>query len=328
LRRAYLSVVFAGIAVLLGGGAARAAGSKVPLLREVVVRGSSVYLADLLPERTPSAMRIPAERILIGRAPQPGSIRVFSADAVLRRLVNDEVFSEVEVPPQIVIHRSGRQITREEVAVAIQATLRHNKLLSNQLITPEDIWLMAPVMLSVDDAQLQVTRMELDPALRQIKFLLVSRADHSILPFVAMARSRVDLAQLDEAQDEPQGKTLDKPQDKAQDRAQAQAAGPAARSGEETRSVDTMTPASWIENLPGGLPVVRFDTPAQQRVRLVEAGKIARLRLISGPSTQLSLDVTALEPGAIGQRIRVRLRPTGKILEAQVTGWRQVEANY
>jgi hypothetical protein len=321
-------VGFAAIAVLLGGGASRAADSKVPLLREVVVRGSSVYLADLLPERTPSSMRIPAQRILIGRAPQPGSIRVFSAEAVLRRLVNDDVFSEVEVPPQIVIHRSGRQITREEVAAAIQATLRHNKLLSNQLIAPEDIWLMAPVMLSVDDAQLQVTRMDLDPALHQIKFLLVSRADHSILPFVAMARSRVDLAQLDEAQDKAPGKAQDRAQDKAQDQAQDKTAGPAGRTGEETRSVETMTPASWIENLPAGLPVARFDTPAQQRVTLVEPGKLARLRLISGPSAQLSLDVTALEAGAIGQRIRVRLRPTGKILEAQVTGWRQVEANY
>jgi hypothetical protein len=292
----------------MGGGASRAADSKVPLLREVVVRGSSVYLADLLPERTPASMRIPAQRILIGRAPQPGSIRVLSGDAVLRRLVNDEVLREVEVPPQIVIHRSGRQITREEVAAAIQATLRHNKLLSNQLIAPEDISLMARVMLSVDDAQLQVTRMELDPALRQIKFLLVSRADHSILPFVAVARSRVDLAQLDEAQDKE--------------------AGRARRTIEDTQSVEARSAAGWIENLPAGLPVMRFGSPAQQRVTLVEPGKIARLRLISGPSTQLSLDVTALEPGAFGQQIRVRLRPTGKILEAQVTGWRQVEANY
>jgi hypothetical protein len=292
----------------MGGSASRAADSKVPLLREVVVRGGSVYLADLLPERTPPSMRIPAQRILIGRAPQPGSIRVLSGDAVLRRLVNDDVLREVEVPPQIVIHRSGRQITREEVAAAIQATLRHNKFLNNQLIAPEDVWLSAPVMLSVEDAELQVTRMELDPALRQIKFLLVSRADHSILPFVAMARSRVDLAQLDEAQDKE--------------------AGRAGRTGEDTLLVETMSPAGWLENLPAGLPVMRFRSPAQQRVNLVEPGKIARLRLISGTSTQLSLDVTALEPGTFGQQIRVRLRPTGKILEAQVTGWRQVEANY
>lgn len=293
---------------MIGGGTAQAADSKVPLLREVVVRGGSVYLADLLPERTPSSMRILAQRIPISRAPQPGSIRVLSRDAVLRRLVNDEVLGEVEVPPQIVIHRSGRQITRQEVAAAIQATLRHNKFLSNQLIAPEDISFMAPVMLSVDDTELQVTRMELDPALRQIKFLLVSRADHSILPFVAMARSRVDLAQLDEAQDN--------------------AAGRAGRTGEDRRSVETMSPAGGIETLPAGLPVVRFDRLARQRLTLVEAGKTARLRLISGPSTQLSLDVTPLEPGAFGQQIRVRLRPTGRILEAQVIGWRQVEANF
>ena len=293
---------------MIGGGTSQAADSKVPLLREVVVRGGSVYLADLLPERTPSSMRISAQRILIGRAPQPGSVRVLSGEAVLRQLVNHDVLSEVEVPPQIVIHRSGRQITREEVAAAIQATLGHNKLLNNQLIAPEDISLMAPVMLSVDDAKLQVTRMELDPALQQIKFLLIARADHSILPFVAMARSRVDLAQLDEAQDRE--------------------AGRAGRTGEATQSVGTMSPAGWIQNSPAGLPVMRFGSPAQQRDTLVEAGKIARLRLISGASTQLSLDVTALEPGAFGQQIRVRLRPTGKILEAQVIGWRQVEANF
>ncbi len=293
---------------MFGSGTSRAADSKVPLLREVVVRGTSVYLADLMPERAPSSMRITAQRILIGRAPQPGSFRVLSGDAVLRRLVNDDVLREVEVPPQIVIHRSGRQITREEVAATIQAALRHNKLLSNQVIAPEDIWLMAPVMLSVEDAELQVTRMELDPALRQIKFLLVSRADHSILPFVAMVRSRVDLAQLDEAQDRE--------------------AGHAGRTGEDKQSVETRSPAGWVESLPAGLPVMRFGGPAQQRVTLVEAGKIARLRLISGASTQLSLDVTALEPGAFGQLIRVRLRPTGKILEAQVIGWRQVEANF
>ena len=293
---------------MIGGGTSHAADSKVSLLREVVVRGGSVYLADLLPECTPSSMRISAQRILIGRAPQPGSIRVLSGDAVLRRLVNHDVLSKVDVPPQIVIRRSGRQITREEVAAAIQATLRHNKLLSNQLIAPEDISLTAPIMLSADDAMLQVTRMELDPALQQIKFLLISRADQSILPFAAIARSRVDLAQLDEAQDTE--------------------AGRAGRTGEGTQSVEPMSPAGWIENLPAGLPAMRLGSPAQQRVTLVEAGKIARLRLISGASTQLSLDVTALEPGAFGQQIRVRLRPTGKILEAQVIGWRQVEANF
>jgi flagella basal body P-ring formation protein FlgA len=40
------------------------------------------------------------------------------------------------------------------------------------------------------------------------------------------------------------------------------------------------------------------------------------------------LNATALERGAIGQRVRVKIQPTGRVLDARVVGHGQLEAEF
>ena len=178
-----------GATLCLWGGVARASDAKTHLIRDAIVNGQSIYLSDLLPESSPSAVRIPAQEILIGRSPQAGSTRVLSGGDIVR-LVNDgNLLSQVDVPEQIVVHRLGHLVTREEVAEAIRRMLAGNQTFGNVQIAPEDVRFAARVTVSAEEAELHVTRVELDPALQEMKFWLASGAEPALLPFMAMAHA-------------------------------------------------------------------------------------------------------------------------------------------
>jgi flagella basal body P-ring formation protein FlgA len=61
---------------------------------------------------------------------------------------------------------------------------------------------------------------------------------------------------------------------------------------------------------------------------LVEPGKSAALHLSSSGGMQMLLDVMPLDRGTLNQTVRVKLPGTGKILHAQVTGARRLEATF
>jgi flagella basal body P-ring formation protein FlgA len=60
---------------------------------------------------------------------------------------------------------------------------------------------------------------------------------------------------------------------------------------------------------------------------LVTPGRLATLNIASS-NMQMLLIVNPLERGAMGQKIRVKLSGSGKILEGQVTGLGQLEAKF
>jgi hypothetical protein len=287
------------------GEVAQAARIKIPLIREAVVRGGSIYLSDLLPDTSPSEIRILARGILVGQSPQPGSTRVLSNDAMVRLLGDENLLNEVDVPDRILVRRSGRPITREEVMDAVRTTLRRNEMFTSVEIAPEALRFPADILVPTANADLRVTRVEMDRTLHLMKFWLVSGADPAILPFMVMARPRGGTSEL--------AKMLGLPP--------IHEPGTAAMS----QSDPEMQMRVAMENRLSGLH------PERQSVRYatdVEAGRIARLHLVSRTGTQIFLTVTALERGAIGQRIRVKIQTTGEILEAQVVGREQLEAAY
>jgi hypothetical protein len=170
---------------------ARAAAPVWEMLAEVQVAGESIYLSDLLPTLTPAEIRDPAGKISLGAAPPPGGTITLSAERIagfLSRAAREEIV----IPPAVVVHRSGRPLTRDEIVVALRSALRSNRLPGANTMEPEDVHYSAPVQVSAVDAQLEVRRIDFDPALKQARFLLASAADRRSLPFLVTASLRPD----------------------------------------------------------------------------------------------------------------------------------------
>ena len=289
--------LFLAAAILLAGTRLPGATGTISLLPEARVEGTAIYLSDLLPRQASPEMRAQAESILIGAAPQPGSLRALSGPAVAH-ILETAGAGTYTIPDQIVVRRAGRAITREEVIAAIRSSLNHNAL-SDMEFRPEDVSFSAPLIIS-GDPQLQVTRMELDSGLKLVKFLIRSRADSSLIPFLVTVRrsgSGAPLADL-------------KP-------AVPRTVAPASNG----RVADILTAAASAK-----ATGVEAEDTATTGPDVVFPGHTVRLNLISGASMRMSLDVNPLERGAAGQKILVKYPPTGKVFHVLVVGPGLVEA--
>ena len=304
---------FFATAVTVAAFAPLARASSISLLDQVEVRGNSIFLSDLLPPQVPAAMRTSTQRILIGVAPQPGSARVLDGSKIAGLIGGADSARDIDIPQRIIVRRSGRRITREEVVAAI-----HNSLVRSGLpdtaLQPDDLRVFPDVMASSNDAPLQVRRIDFDETLNQAKFLM---AERGALPFLVTAQFR-ETSLVEAATREPA--PVDLPQ-----------------TSDGSRQADAKRAAPPVEFAPSA----RDDAPAMLHLAsgslvnvhefagptLVEAGKPATLFLNSG-TMQMLLDVTALERGSLNQTIRVRLPGTGKVLRAQVTGSRRLEAAF
>jgi len=284
--------------------------SRVSLLDQVEVRGNSIFLSDLLPSQASALMRSSAQGILIGIAPQPGSTRILDGDKLAGMIGAANGVDEIDIPKQIIVRRSGRRITREEVIAAIRAALVHSGLPDADL-QPDDLRVFPSVMVSSVDASLQVRRVDFDDTLNQAKFLMAERGS---VPFLVTAQFRdTNLMQAATRESTPASVV-----------APASVDQPAAVAANADVAVSAVPAARPMLRLASGslVSVSQFASPP-----LVEPGKAAVLFLNSGTMRML-LDVTALERGSLNQTVRVRLPGTGKILYAQVTGERRLVASF
>src|SRR5271166_3926500 len=113
------------VSLLAGAAGAQANSPVCALLAETRVTGESIYLSDLLPAEISPEVREAAGKISLGAAPPPGSTLTLEGERIARSLPA-AARGELWIPPQVVVHRSGRPLTREEVVRAIQASLRHS----------------------------------------------------------------------------------------------------------------------------------------------------------------------------------------------------------
>jgi hypothetical protein len=269
-------------ACILGGGA-RAADAKVSLVRDAVVNGKSIYLSDLLPESSPGTVRILAQEILIGKSPQPGGSRILSSDEIVRLLSDANLSSQVGAPAQITVHRSGHLVTREEVAEAIRRS--QSGSIGSMQVSPDEIRLNARVTTLTEDADLRVTRTELDPTMHELKFWLVSGAQPTLPTFMAMIQTKC------------------------------------ASCGSQS-NLGTQAPKKPYGGRSGS------GGHANPGPAFVEQGKAANLHMIYGAEMQMDLTAISLERGSLGQTVRVKIKETGKILDAHVVGHNQLEAEF
>jgi hypothetical protein len=101
------------VIVLLIAGAllvARAAdvNNSIELRDRAFVTGSRLTLADLLASHLPTSLRAPARAMDLGRAPQPGAVRVLEGDWLRDRL-RDSQFAQMLIPERVLVERNPRQ---------------------------------------------------------------------------------------------------------------------------------------------------------------------------------------------------------------------------
>lgn len=105
------------IFVLLFLTGARAQQPRLRLLDEVSVEKESITLADLLPTEANPPSVAAAEVIFLGRAPEPGSFRVFTADKLKASIPSDML---IDCPARVVVRRAGWPINPSTLKRALE----------------------------------------------------------------------------------------------------------------------------------------------------------------------------------------------------------------
>jgi hypothetical protein len=282
-------VAIGGAALGLALSACGEARGRVRLSPLVRVDADSVTLADFLPARTPQGMRSLASRIVLGAAPLAGSSRRFSREEIESRM-GPEMAREIEIPASVVVERRAREISRTEVLGAIRAALEEKGFADAAELHVADVQVGMPVMVTAANPGLGVLGMKFDPALRRAIFRLWAEKEREIRPFDVIVRPVGGLGTW-------LGKTSGARVAGARDRIAARAAMMARP-----------------ERRPQGKP-------------LVMALRIASLVLISG-TMEIHTTAETLEPGYLGQVIRVRMASTRQVMRAKVVGVDCLEAEF
>ena len=269
--------------------ASPSAGAPVALLSEVDLRTSTVRLSDLLPASAPDSLRKASDAVPLGRAPVAGSVRRMPREEIEHALLDQpQILAGILVPAEVTIRRVYRRLSRDEVLAAISAALGRENAVDLAALN-----LQLSPLVTGEDPGLEVTGVEFDPLHRVTRFRLWTAKEPENLPFSLTIP----------------GRWMD-----AKGTRQTSAAENGARFGREQAAASSH---SAIVH-----PVV--DTGAVKSTpkgseMLVKAGVATRL-VIEGADYRLTSTVIPLQPGALGQEIRVRDPLTHKVSSALVAG--------
>jgi hypothetical protein len=268
-------LLFCGV---LGPTIASAGVLRVVLLADVQVQGDAILLANLLPPNAPRAISDAAGKITLGSAPQNGTPRQLSNDAIVAAIQDAGLRpASFVVPPTVTVHRSGRPLSQLDIWPAIQSFLEKHPVNALRNLQPSDLTFAASVAISGNNNRLAVTRLTFDAALDRYNFCLRIQNVPGAQRFEVTARI------------------------------------PSSRSGIGRRGFQQTGTSGDAAVLSASAMV------------LVDPRQSAHLRLHS-PDSEMLLAVQPLQRGHLGETIRVRLRPSGKTLQARVVGRNALDA--
>jgi hypothetical protein len=124
---------------------AQAAASQVVALPETVeVNGGTIRLSALLPRNSPPALRQASDAMVLGRSPQPDSVRVLEAVQITHALITrPDLLRQLVIPNRILVRRSGSLVQRTAIRAAIGRFLRAKSdsrdFTDSTLQAPDDI---------------------------------------------------------------------------------------------------------------------------------------------------------------------------------------------
>ena len=108
------------LAVAWAGGACQSGTPRIALREKVEINRETISLADLLPPDAPLVLRTAGSAIELGLAPQSGSLRVWQAPQLVRKLAGQPaLLSQILLPASITLRRAGWPIPRSAIASAI-----------------------------------------------------------------------------------------------------------------------------------------------------------------------------------------------------------------
>ena len=154
--------------VVLAAALAVPANARVQLRGVVDVKGETVTLADFLPSSASSGVRAEAARIALGRAPQPGSTRVFAVPEIARRLQGKLPAVDIAIPPTMTVRRPGWPLDRHLIHRAIAQFLLSQGY--SDLPAASDLQWSGAVVASRENAELQVVGVAFDPVQERMAF--------------------------------------------------------------------------------------------------------------------------------------------------------------
>jgi len=290
MRRFSIQLVFVCLgAAALALAASPEASAPIALLSEVDLKTANVRLSDLLPADAPDSLRKASAAVPLGRAPVAGSVRRMTREEIEHALVDQpQVLAAVSVPADVVIRRVYRRLSREEVAAVISAALGRDNVIDPAAL---NVQLSTPV--TCEDPGLEVTAIEFDALHQVTRFRLWTAKEPGNLPFAVTIPGRW------------MGAKGTPPEAPA-----------AAEARAVTHSGKQPSVSASREIVLNAVAVRPF---AKRPEMLVKAGVATRL-VIEGADYRLTSTVIPLQPGALGQEIRVRDPLTHKISSAQVAG--------
>ena len=274
------------------------------LLNSAEVRTAVVTLGDFLPPDTPAALRHRAAGILLGNAPTVGAKRIFARENLARTLRPfPDLAAEIEVPEKIMVSRWSRQLTRVEVAEAIQKAVSANHFDDSTAIGEGDVTLNAPITLSNDTPVLEVMRYEPQEAVGVTRVALWNVSEPKVPPFWVTVNREMNVPSAVV----PRSSTARTP-------------AVAADAGAQLQNMAQQRRA-------GVLPLRALETAQSSAAPLVHAGKSVNL-IVQGSGMRITAKAKALDTGREGQQVRVECEPAGKVLTATVVADATAEIDY
>jgi len=297
-------------ALTFGPGARSAAAQvhklsgRIVLLASVETSADLIRLSDLLPANVPVWLAELAPEIVLGRSPQPGSVRVFSQEQLGRAVADyPQVLAAISIPSRVEVHNGARELSREEILSAILHSLESSHLSTEEPLDERALLRFPRVAVQSEASGLEVTQLEEDTNKGLLRFRMWTPAEPAVRPFWVEAWARLAAGSLAD------GKGL---------RAATQVVSQPALTSLAGQSDDH--PIRRNDSLAGAsASAPRLSAP------LVEPGDPATI-LIQGSGLRIQASGIALERGWKGQRIHVRAVSTGKILLARVVGERMLLA--
>jgi hypothetical protein len=138
---------------------------------EVTVGTDIVRLSDLLPLDASARLRATAEKIVLGRAPEPGSVRVFRASELKPSVIG---LAGVELPEKVVVRRPGWPIA----VASIRESLAHQRVAARFDFSQTEI-LPAPEFFSrTPNPGLEVIAIRKEPGTAHLLVTMRCRSRH------------------------------------------------------------------------------------------------------------------------------------------------------
>lgn len=272
---------------------------RVSLSEYAVTHAAIVRLSDLLPAEAPVALHDRAETVLLGDAPFPGATRDISRERIAAAVVaHPELAAELEIPEVVHVSRWARVLTRDEVVSAVQHALAASRMPEAAHIADAKLEFGATIYVAGESSIPEVTSLDLSSAPALIRARLWIPDEPRITPFWIALHLEASVTP-------------------------ANSKAPAAVSPVAYRAPSAV-PTRVVLN-PSAQPLQLRAT--RDAAFLVRSGKTVTLSLVA-PGMRITTQASAMQSGAAGDQVRVRVLPSGRQFVAKVVGPASVEAAY